>query len=101
MSNVTLTITNLTDTLAATAGITKKAAKEQIETVLGLVTDTLVAGNSVRLNGFGTLSIVEREARKGRNPQTGEELDIPASKTVKLKITPSFKASVNGEVSEG
>lgn len=96
MSN-TLTITDLTNTLATQADITKKAAKEQIEAVVALVTAELAQGNTVRINNLGTFSVVDREARVGRNPQTGEELQIPASKAVKFKATTSLKASVNGE----
>lgn len=99
MSNV-LTITDLTNTLAEQTGSTKKAAKEQIEAVVGLITAGLVSGDAVRIAGLGTLTVVEREARTGRNPQTGEALEIPASKTVKFKVTSSLKAAVNGEGAE-
>lgn len=97
MSN-TLTITDLTNTLATQADITKKAAKEQIEAVVALVTAELAQGNTVRLNNLGTFSVVDRDARTGRNPKTGEALEIAASKAVKFKATTSLKASVNGEV---
>lgn len=95
MSN-TLTITDLTNTLATANGTTKKAAKEQIEAVVGLLVSALVAGDSVRVHGLGTLSIVDREARTGRNPQTGDPLNIPASKAVKFKTTQSLKDAING-----
>lgn len=91
-----VTIANLTDTLAASAEITKKAAKEQIEAVLGLVAASVAEGNTVRLHNFGTFSVTERAARTGRNPQTGEPLDIAASKAVKFKVSAPFKKAVNG-----
>ncbi|MEG0886021.1 MAG: HU family DNA-binding protein [Janthinobacterium sp.] len=99
MSN-TLTITDLTNTLAAANDITKKAAKEQIEAVIALITTEVVAGNTVRINGLGTFSVVDRDARVGRNPQTGAELQIPASKAVKFKATTALKTAVNGGVAE-
>lgn len=95
MSN-TLTITDLTNTLATASDITKKAAKEQIEAVIALVTAELAQGNTVRLNNLGTFSVVDRDARTGRNPKTGEALEIAASKAVKFKATTSLKATVNG-----
>lgn len=95
MSN-TLTIANLTDTIAAASQITKKAAKEQVDTVVALLIQALVAGDSVRLHGLGTLSVVDRAGRAGRNPQTGEALDIPAYKAVKFKTAQSLKDAVNG-----
>jgi DNA-binding protein HU-beta len=95
MSN-TLTITDLTNTLATAGDITKKAAKEQIEAVIALVTAELAQGNTVRLNNLGTFSVVDRDARTGRNPKTGEALEIAASKAVKFKATTSLKATVNG-----
>ena len=99
MSN-TLTITDLTNTLATATDTTKKAAKEQIEAVVALIADELTKGNTVRINGLGTFSVVDREARTGRNPQTGEALEIPASKAVKFKVTTALKAAVNGEAAE-
>lgn len=96
MSNV-LTISDLTTALAAKQDITKKAAREQLDAVIGLITDTVVAGDTVRVTGFGSFEVKEREARTGRNPQTGETLEIPASKTVKFKPAPALKAAVTGE----
>lgn len=99
MSNV-LTITDLTNTLAEQKGLTKKAAKEQIEAVVALITDRIVEGDTVRVTGLGSFSVVEREARTGRNPQTGEALEIAASKAVKFKATSSLKEAVNGSAAE-
>jgi len=86
----------MSNTLTITGDITKKAAKEQIEAVIALVTAELAQGNTVRLNNLGTFSVVDRDARTGRNPKTGEALEIAASKAVKFKATTSLKATVNG-----
>ena len=100
MSTNVLTIADLTNTLAEQAGTTKKAAKEQIDTVVGLIAAALAAGDGVRLSGFGTFDVVAREARTGRNPQTGEAIEIAASKAVKFKAATALKASVNGQATE-
>lgn len=99
MSNV-LSMTDLTATLAEQNNITKKAAKETIESVLALITAPLVAGDSVRLSGFGSLSVVEVAERKCRNPQTGAEIIVPPTKRVKFKVASALKASVVGETAE-
>jgi DNA-binding protein HU-beta len=59
---------------------TKKDAKMAVDCVLSSITKTLEKGGSVTLVGFGTFKVAERKARKGRNPQTGEEINIAASK---------------------
>ena len=53
--------------------------------VFGAITDAMAAGDKVTLIGFGTFSVSERAAREGRNPQTGETMNIPAKKVVKFK----------------
>ena len=96
MSNV-LSITDLAATLAEQTNTTKKAAKETVEAVLALITTPLVAGDSVRLSGFGTFEVVDVAAREGRNPQTGEALSIAATKRVKFKAASALKTAVVGE----
>ena len=95
-----ITTTELANILAEKTGSTKKAAKEQIDTVVGLIAAALAAGDGVRLSGFGTFDVVDREARTGRNPQTGEAIEIAASKAVKFKAATALKASVNGQAAE-
>lgn len=60
------------------------------------ITSALVAGDSVRLSGFATFETGQRAARKGRNPQTGEEINIPASRVVKISAGSPLKAAVKG-----
>lgn len=78
---------DLTNFVAAEAGITKKDANLVVGTVLEGMKEGLLADGKVTLVGFGTFSIVQRKARKARNPQTGEAIDVPA------KFVPKFKAS--------
>lgn len=80
--------------LAERSEISKKEAGETLNAVLDLITEELVAGNSVSLVGFGSFSIKERSARTGRNPQNGEEIHIPASKTVGFKVAGKVKSEL-------
>ena len=76
------------------AGITGKAAGEAINAVLWGISSALEKGDSVSLIGFGSFKVVERSAREGRNPRTGEKIHIPASKTVKFTLGKALKERV-------
>ncbi len=73
----------------------KKDAQTAVDCVLKTITETLKSGDSVSLIGFGTFKVVKREARKGRNPQTGEEMKIKARKVPKFVAGKTLKDSVN------
>jgi DNA-binding protein HU-beta len=77
---------DLIEAMADAADISKSAAGRALDGLTDAIAVALKQGESVSVIGFGTFSIKKREARKGRNPQTGQEIDIAASKT------PSFKA---------
>ena len=85
----------LIDAVASDAGISKSAAAETIDAVLNTVSKAVGGGGSVQLIGFGTFSTGERSARTGRNPQTGETIEIAAAKTVKFTAGKAFKDTVN------
>lgn len=72
--------TELIDAIAAGANLTKKDAKAALEATLDAISASLQKGDAVQLIGFGTFKINERKARTGRNPKTGEEIQIAASK---------------------
>jgi nucleoid DNA-binding protein len=74
---------------------TKKEAQEAVDCVFSSITKALKTGDTVALVGFGTFKVVARKARKGRNPQTGEEIDIKASKAPKFTPGKSLKEAVN------
>jgi DNA-binding protein HU-beta len=76
---------DLIDAMAADAGISKAAAKKALDSFTNHVTDTLAKGGRVSLVGFGTFSTSERSAREGRNPQTGQTIQIPAKTVAKFK----------------
>ena len=85
----------LIDAVASETGTTKAAAAETIDAFLGVVTNAVVKGDPVQLIGFGSFSTGARAARAGRNPKTGEPLQIAASKTVKFTAGKAFKDAVN------
>jgi len=84
----------LTDAVAKDVGISKAMAEKVLNSIIDTVTKSLKKGNKVSLVGFGTFSIVNRKARKGRNPQTGKEIEIPAKKVVKFKVGANLAKTV-------
>jgi DNA-binding protein HU-beta len=85
---------DLVSKIAKDAEITKKAAEKAINSLVDGIKESLSRGENVTLVGFGTFSVAQRAARKGRNPQTGQEIHIPASKTPKFRAGRDLKASV-------
>ena len=83
----------VTDVATAT-GLTKKDATSAVDAVFETIQENLSEGNKVQLIGFGNFEVRQRAARKGRNPQTGEEIKIPASKVPAFKPGKALKDSV-------
>ena len=81
--------------VAAKTGATKKAAEESVNAFVATVTESLGKGEKVQLVGFGSFEVRKRAARKGRNPQTKEEIKIPASKAPVFKAGKALKEKVN------
>lgn len=85
---------DLIDGVAAKSGLTKKDATAAVEGLFEVVTDYLAEGERVQVIGFGTFEVRDRAARKGRNPQTGEEIQIPATKVPAFKPGKGLKDAV-------
>ena len=81
--------------IAAKTGDTKKNAEASVNAFVEVVTKALVKGDKVQLVGFGSFEVRKRAARKGRNPQTKEEIKIPASKAPVFKAGKALKDVVN------
>ena len=81
--------------IAAKTGETKKNAEATLNAFIDVVTEALVKGDKVQLVGFGSFEVRKRAARKGRNPQTKEEIKIPASKAPVFKAGKALKELVN------
>jgi len=77
-----------------TTGLPKKDVTAVVDGVFDAITSTLSKGQEVKISGFGTFKIKERAARKGRNPQTGEEIEIPASKVPTFKPAKLLRETV-------
>jgi len=84
----------LIDAIAKDADLTKKDAGEALDAILDNVEKALSKGESVTLVGFGTFSVGKRAARTGRNPQTGEKIQIPAKNVVKFQPGKDLKQKV-------
>ncbi len=86
---------DLIATVADNTDLTKADATRAVDSVFEAITKSLKKGNEVRLVGFGTFSVVKRKASQGRNPRTGEAIQIKASKQPKFKAGKSLKDAVN------
>jgi DNA-binding protein HU-beta len=81
--------------VAETAGINKADATKAVDSVLESITGALKKGDEVRLVGFGTFTVAKRAASEGRNPRTGEKINIPASQRPKFTAGKALKDAVN------
>jgi DNA-binding protein HU-beta len=77
------------------AGISKAAASQAVDALIETILDAAQAGDEVRVSGLGTFDVVTREARPGRNPQTGEPISIPASKALRFRAGKAAKDQLN------
>ena len=81
--------------MAEKAGLSKKDAEKAVKAFTEIVSEGLAKGEKIQLVGFGTFEVAERAAREGRNPRTGENMAIAASKTPKFKAGKALKDLVN------
>ncbi len=81
--------------MAEKTGLSKKATEDVIKAFLETTKDVLVDGDSINFAGFGTFGVSSRAARKGKNPRTGEVINIPASKVPSFKAGKALKEAVN------
>ncbi len=89
-----MTKADLVEKIAEKGGMTKINAERVLNAFLTAVEDALVKDGKLMLTGFGTFSVDTRKARKGRNPRTGEEINIPESKVVKFSVGKQLKELV-------
>jgi DNA-binding protein HU-beta len=85
----------LIDLLAEEHELTKTFARDLVDSLFQKITDSVQDGEEVAIFGFGKFKVVERGARKGRNPQTGEAIKIAASKNLKFESAKSLKETLN------
>lgn len=86
--------TELAAAVANKTGMTKKACEEAVNAAIEVLVEALVAGDKVQIAGFGGFEVKERAAREGRNPQSGEKIQIAATKSVSFKAGKTLKDSL-------
>ncbi len=86
---------DLVSAVAESSDLSKADSAKAVDGVFDAIADSLKNGDEVRLVGFGTFSVVRRKATTGRNPRTGESIDIPASNQPKFKAGKGLKSAVN------
>jgi DNA-binding protein HU-beta len=90
-----MTKSEFVDQVADRSGLSKKDASEAVDAVLETIEDTLKRGSEITFSGFGKFSVSQRSAREGRNPATGEKIQIAASRVPKFTAGASLKKAVN------
>ena len=80
--------------VAGQVGLTQRACREAIDAITSTITDSLARGEKVTLVGFGSFKVRKRKARRGRNPQTGKEIQIPAKDVPKFEPGKNLKEAV-------
>jgi len=93
--------TELIGKVAQTAGMKKKDTEKVINSFIDVVKDALAQGDTVTILGFGTFLARERAAREGRNPRTGEPIQIPATRVPVFRPGRALRDSVSGAVAKG
>ncbi len=94
MAASTVTKKQFTDALAKRHHLTKKQGRQMLEDLIGLITEHLKKGERVKIAGLGILVVRNRAARMGRNPMTGEPIQIKASKKVAFRATKELKMAI-------
>ncbi len=97
---MTLTKAHIAQKIADDCGFMKGEAMEVVEKLLEIMKKRLAAGEDVMISGFGKWSVKSKHARKGRNPQTGEQLVLDARRVVTWKYSPRLKSAMNGTESD-
>ena len=86
---------DLVDAIADETQLSKTDSKKFLDALIKIIPITLATGDNIQLVGLASFSVTERSARKGRNPQTGKEIDIAASKVVKFTAGKALKEAIN------
>ncbi len=86
---------DLVNSISEQTGLTKTKSNQVVDALTSVITETLSKGEKVTLVGFGTFTTTDRNARKGRNPKTGEVIEIPAKTVAKFKAGSELTKNVN------
>ncbi len=91
-----MTKADIVEKVHGKTGFSKKESSEAVETILEILKERLESGNKVKLSGFGNFVIRKKDVRKGRNPKTGEEMEISARRVLTFKPSQKLKDYING-----
>jgi len=91
-----MTKADLIESIYEKVGLSKKESSQIVEHIFDLIREHLVTGKKVKISGFGNFTIREKHVRRGRNPQTGDEIKISARNVLTFKASPVLKKTLNG-----
>jgi len=94
---MTLTKENLIDSIYKQVGISKNKSTHLVESLLEIIKKSLENGEDILISGFGKFSVKEKNERKGRNPQTGEDLILKSRRVVTFRCSKSLRDTINGK----
>lgn len=97
MSRSTVTKADIVEKVYQKIGFSKKEASELVEMCFDNLKDVLKKGDKVKISGFGNFLVREKKSRKGRNPQTGQQIEISARRVLTFRASQVLKAMLNGE----
>jgi len=92
-----MTKADLVENVYLRTGFSKKESADIVETVFDLMKDTLESGEKIKIAGFGNFIVKEKASRRGRNPQTGDEITISSRRILTFKPSQVLKAAINGD----
>jgi len=92
-----MTKADIVEKIHTTIGLSKKDSTVMMESVFAIMKESLEAGETIKISGFGSFVVNQKEARRGRNPQTGEAITIEARKVLTFKPSNLLRDAVNGE----
>ena len=90
-----MTKADIVESVYEMIGFSKKEASQMVETVFEVIKESLERGERIKISGFGNFVIKEKRARKGRNPQTGDEIEISSRKVLSFKPSQTLKKLLN------
>ena len=93
-----MTKAEIVETIYERVGFSKKESADLVETVFSIIKDTLATGEKVKISGFGNFVVRQKNERKGRNPQTGEEIRLPARRVLTFKPSLVLKNILNEDL---
>ena len=91
-----LTKADIIDSISTANSITKKQSTDLVESIIEIMKDTLVSGDDVLISGFGKFCVKEKRERRGRNPNTGEDLMLASRRVVTFRCSGKLREKVNG-----